>query len=161
MLILDASHPLPGLRFLHVLDSVCRGKIPLEAPSWQETRNPVDLLENLDHFSTPTLAHLLALFSNQTACHPPPNTSLIVIDSFSTLVSSAFPRNADLVPPANKRPGGEISPQPGEHSLRRDSTKTNKSIGSEISYTSAPSRKPSETCCHPQYCSRHILSMHN
>jgi hypothetical protein len=50
-------------------------------------------LNNLTHFSTPTLAHLIALLTHPTTVFPPPKTSLIVIDSFSTLISNAFPRN--------------------------------------------------------------------
>lgn len=47
------------------------------------------------HYAIPTLAHLLALFMHPPSSFPPPNTSLIVIDSISTLFDNAYPRNAD------------------------------------------------------------------
>ncbi|KAF1960816.1 P-loop containing nucleoside triphosphate hydrolase protein [Byssothecium circinans] len=47
------------------------------------------------HFTAPTLAHLLALFMHLPSGFPLPNTSLIVIDSLSTLFDNAYPRHAD------------------------------------------------------------------
>lgn len=47
------------------------------------------------HIAAPTLAHLLALFVQPPSSFPPPNTSLIVIDSLSTLLDNAYPRSAD------------------------------------------------------------------
>jgi hypothetical protein len=46
------------------------------------------------HLMAPTLAHLLALFLRPPPSFPPPDTSLIVIDSLSTLLDDAYPRNA-------------------------------------------------------------------
>ncbi|KAH6666402.1 P-loop containing nucleoside triphosphate hydrolase protein [Halenospora varia] len=97
----DASHPLPGLRFLQILHSHKSSSPSDSNPPPQDTN---DLLSNLTHFSTPTLAHLLALFSNPATTNPPQNTSLIVIDSFSTLFSTAFPRTVDN-PNTPKKPG--------------------------------------------------------
>ncbi|CAI6337120.1 unnamed protein product [Periconia digitata] len=58
-------------------------------PSLDEFRN------RFYHYTAPALAHLLALFVHKPASFPPPNTSLIVIDSLSTLFDNAYPRNAD------------------------------------------------------------------
>ncbi|KAE8450503.1 hypothetical protein EG329_006233 [Mollisiaceae sp. DMI_Dod_QoI] len=85
----DASHPLSGHRFAQILSSFSPTN-PLSAGQDQPNLNT--LLENLVHFSTPTLAHFIALFSQPTPTHPPANTSLIIIDSFFTLISCAFPR---------------------------------------------------------------------
>ncbi|KAL3428366.1 rad55 protein [Phlyctema vagabunda] len=82
----DSAYPLPGPRFSQILAS---SKSPSSA-------KPVsDLLLNFTHFFTPSFAHLLALFSRTTTAFPSSSTSLIVIDSLSTLISSAFPRSAD------------------------------------------------------------------
>ena len=63
-------------------------------------------LNNLHHFTIPTLPHLLALLTHQSISFPPPNTSLIVIDSVSTLFALAFPKileNTDILQtPAKK-----------------------------------------------------------
>ena len=47
------------------------------------------------HLAAPTVAHLLALFVRPPPSFPPPNTSLVVIDSLSALFESAYPRNVD------------------------------------------------------------------
>jgi hypothetical protein len=47
------------------------------------------------YFTTPTLAHLLALFGHAPASFPPKYTSLVVIDSIATLVDNAYPRHVD------------------------------------------------------------------
>ncbi|PMD50186.1 P-loop containing nucleoside triphosphate hydrolase protein [Hyaloscypha bicolor E] len=88
----DASHPVSGSRLSQILTSF---KPSLPQSSTQEARTLPDLLETFTHFSTPTLAHLIALLSHPTQHFPPQNISLIIIDSFSTLISSAFPRTAD------------------------------------------------------------------
>ncbi|KAF2662675.1 P-loop containing nucleoside triphosphate hydrolase protein [Lophiostoma macrostomum CBS 122681] len=53
-----------------------------------------DLQRCFHHLMAPTLAHLLALFGHPPSAFPPPNTSLIVIDSLATLVDNAYPRSA-------------------------------------------------------------------
>ncbi|PMD47267.1 P-loop containing nucleoside triphosphate hydrolase protein [Hyaloscypha variabilis F] len=88
----DASHPLSGLRLFQILTSF---KPTIPQPSDQEARPLPELLENFTHFSTPTLAHLIALLSHPTQNFPPQNTSLIIIDSFSTLISNVFPKTID------------------------------------------------------------------
>jgi hypothetical protein len=47
------------------------------------------------HVAAPTLAHLLALFMHSPASFPPQDTSLVVIDSLSTLIDNAYPRNVE------------------------------------------------------------------
>ena len=58
--------------------------------------DPVDeYLKRLHHFITPTLPHLLALLTHHSSCFPPADTSLIVVDSISTLFAIAFPKTGD------------------------------------------------------------------
>jgi hypothetical protein len=102
---IDASHPVSGIRLATVLESFSTLNMVSMAVSSSPPlrRSSSDLIEKLTHFSTPTLAHLLALIINQSPSHPDPKTSLIIIDSFSTLISSAFPRTIDSTP---RKPGG-------------------------------------------------------
>ena len=51
-------------------------------------------LANFHHFATPTLPHLLALLTHPSSSFPPVETSLIVVDSISTLFALAFPKTA-------------------------------------------------------------------
>ncbi|KAF7857897.1 hypothetical protein EAF04_009255 [Stromatinia cepivora] len=90
----DASHPIPGPRFSQILKTF----------SSSESSTYYGLLKKFNHFSTPTLSHLLALLTHTTSNFPPQNTSLIVVDSFSTLIDSAFPRNVDSTS-TPKKPG--------------------------------------------------------
>ena len=53
------------------------------------------LLESFHHFTAPTLPHLLALVAHQSTSFPPSNTSLIVIDSISSLFALAFPKTLE------------------------------------------------------------------
>jgi hypothetical protein len=53
-------------------------------------------LDDFIHFRTPTLAHLIALLIRPPKGFPPPETSLIVIDSVSELFTSHFPSAAEL-----------------------------------------------------------------
>ncbi|KAG4418802.1 hypothetical protein IFR04_008084 [Cadophora malorum] len=89
---IDASHPISGSRLTQILTSH-KPTTSNSAPSELATLS--SLLSNFTHFSTPSLAHLLALLTHPTASNPPPNASLIVIDSFSTLITNAFPRSTD------------------------------------------------------------------
>ncbi|KAF2787981.1 P-loop containing nucleoside triphosphate hydrolase protein [Melanomma pulvis-pyrius CBS 109.77] len=57
--------------------------------------SPDELQSHFHHYTAPTLAHLLALFVHPPSSFPPRNTSLIVIDSLSTLFDNAYPRNSD------------------------------------------------------------------
>ncbi|PBP21038.1 hypothetical protein BUE80_DR008105 [Diplocarpon rosae] len=88
----DASHPLSGSRLSQVLAS------HQSSPATSTTSNPSKIfapLSNITHFSVPTLAHLLALLCHPTSNSSPQNTSLIIIDSFSTLITNAFPRSVE------------------------------------------------------------------
>ena len=61
-------------------------------PRSSQANHGKDILENFYHFSVPTLPHLLALMIHPSRLFPPPKTSLIVIDSISSLFTLAFPR---------------------------------------------------------------------
>ncbi|KAF8855285.1 P-loop containing nucleoside triphosphate hydrolase protein [Acephala macrosclerotiorum] len=100
----DASHPISGRRLAQILPS----SASTSPPSTQEREVLHSLVEKLTHFSTPTLAHFIALFSQPTPTNPPENTSLIIIDSFSTLIACAFPKNAD----SNATPRKPGAPNP-------------------------------------------------
>ena len=98
----DASCQLVGPRLKEIIEHTqISGKQPASSQSVSQAR-----LNNLYHFTTPTLPHLLALLTHQSTSFPPLNTSLIVIDSVSTLFALAFPRileNADILQtPAKK-----------------------------------------------------------
>ncbi|KAI1809852.1 P-loop containing nucleoside triphosphate hydrolase protein [Poronia punctata] len=54
-----------------------------------------DLMANLIHYFTPTLAHLIALLCKPEATSIPSGTSLVVIDGISSLMNHAFPRNVE------------------------------------------------------------------
>ncbi|KAG4428584.1 hypothetical protein IFR05_015935, partial [Cadophora sp. M221] len=94
----DASHPISGSRLTQILDLH-------QTPATSSKYSGPAPLSNLTHFSTPSLAHLLALLTHPTPSNPPPNTSLIVIDSFSTLISNAFPRSSDANSAMPRKPG--------------------------------------------------------
>jgi len=82
-----ACPPLVPHRFNDVLSAL--GDSPSEAS--------LDVMRShFRHVASTTLAHLLALFIHPPALFPQPNTSLIVIDSLSTLIENAYPRNIDI-----------------------------------------------------------------
>ncbi|CAO2652878.1 Nn.00g022890.m01.CDS01 [Neocucurbitaria sp. VM-36] len=56
---------------------------------------PEELRSHFHYVAAPTLAHLLGLFLRPPTSFPPQDTSLIVIDSLSTLIDNAYPRHAD------------------------------------------------------------------
>jgi hypothetical protein len=102
----DASHRIPGPRFLQILNSpLLISNPPALSSSLPGNLTTANMLENVTHFSTPTLAHLIALLSHPTPTFPAQNTSIIIIDSFSTLISNAFPRTVDNTS-TPKKPGG-------------------------------------------------------
>lgn len=53
------------------------------------------VLRHFHHLAAPALAHVLALFMRPPASFPQSNASLVVIDSLSTLIDNAYPRNTD------------------------------------------------------------------
>lgn len=65
------------------------GEIPSSPPVF---RSVDDLLNNLLHFQVHTLPHLLALLLSPPEGFPPEGTSLIVIDTISSLFSTTFAR---------------------------------------------------------------------
>ena len=98
----DASCQLVGPRLKELIEHPwTSGKQPESSQFGFQAR-----LNNLHHFTTPALPHLLALLTHQSTSFPPFNTSLIVIDSVSTLFALAFPKileNADILQtPAKK-----------------------------------------------------------
>lgn len=68
----------------------------LSAPSDTPSEStPEKLRSHFHHLAAPTLAHVLALFTHPPASFPQSNASLVVIDSLSTLIDNAYPRNTD------------------------------------------------------------------
>ncbi|KAF2124957.1 P-loop containing nucleoside triphosphate hydrolase protein [Dothidotthia symphoricarpi CBS 119687] len=82
-----ACPPLVPYRFSHVLSALS------DSPS---ELSPDELRNHFRHVAATTLAHLLALFVHPPASFPQPKTSLIVIDSLSTLIENAYPRNMEI-----------------------------------------------------------------
>lgn len=54
-----------------------------------------DASSRFHYLQIPTLAHLLALFIHAHTAFPPKHTSLVVIDSITTVVDNTYPRNVD------------------------------------------------------------------
>lgn len=54
-----------------------------------------EYLKKFHHFAAPSLPYLLALLIHQSSDFPPIETSLIVIESISTLFSIAFPKTGE------------------------------------------------------------------
>lgn len=85
----DSSHPLAGPRLKDFISSTLEvqdSTSPHSSPSFKE------MLDSIHHFNVPTLPHLLALLVHAHASFPPPRTSLIVVDSVSSLFALAFPK---------------------------------------------------------------------
>ncbi|CAJ2502128.1 Uu.00g049810.m01.CDS01 [Anthostomella pinea] len=62
-----------------------------------------DQLNNLLHFVTPSLAHLIGLICKPTTSSIPADTSLVVIDNLSGLVNQTFPKNLETRQPPKGR----------------------------------------------------------
>ncbi|KAL2052373.1 hypothetical protein ABVK25_007245 [Lepraria finkii] len=90
----DAAYRLVGSRLNEIISCFSNSQNQTAACS-QPLTNTSDLLDRFHHYTTPTLPHLLALLTHQATSFPPPNTSLIVIDSFSTLFALAFPKTME------------------------------------------------------------------
>lgn len=90
----DGSYQLVGSRLKGFL-SQTRESQSQPAHGIEPVDSPDKRLDNFHHFATPTLAHLLALLTHQSGSLPPPGTSLIVVDSVSTLIALAFPKNTE------------------------------------------------------------------
>jgi hypothetical protein len=61
-------------------------------PSNSSIISAKDLRSRFHHYPVPTLPHLLALLLHPPPSFPPTSTGLIVIDSISTLIESAYQR---------------------------------------------------------------------
>ena len=88
----DTTHAVIASRFTEILSNYRLPddhELPSSPPLALSTQ---ELLEKLHHFVTPTLPHLLALVTHPSPSFPPEDTSLIIIESVSTLFASAFPR---------------------------------------------------------------------
>ncbi|KAJ4291791.1 hypothetical protein N0V90_009686 [Kalmusia sp. IMI 367209] len=98
---LDAAcAPLVSQRFNNVLladngPTVQASPTNAVTPPKEAGTSPDEMQSHFHHYTTPALAHLLALFVHPPSSFPPPNTSLIVIDSLSTLFDNAYPRKPD------------------------------------------------------------------
>lgn len=77
------------------LQNILSGLPILEGETTSDPSLVDEYLEKLHHFATPSLPHLLALLTYQSSSFPPPETSLIVVDSISTLFALAFPKTTD------------------------------------------------------------------
>ncbi|MCJ1485491.1 hypothetical protein MMC06_005665 [Schaereria dolodes] len=91
----DTSHQLVRSRFLEI---VLNFRVPEShyLPSSPPIARPLpDLLDNFHHFTTPTLPHLLALLAQPSSSFPPDRTGLIVVDSISAILTTAFPKAAE------------------------------------------------------------------
>lgn len=98
----DATVPLVPRR----LDEFLSVPRPVRNPAADLTSPPSfsvdEVRSHFHHYTTPTLAHLLAMFIHPQPSFPPLNTSLIVIDSLSTLFDNSYPRNPEDRGPKNK-----------------------------------------------------------
>jgi len=90
----DTSYQFVGSRLGDFLSSTQVSQIQ-PTHEHESPDRPDTGLDNLYHFTTPTLPHLLALLTHQSTSFPPPGTSLIVVDSVSTLFALAFPKTTD------------------------------------------------------------------
>ncbi|XRM38576.1 hypothetical protein ABZX51_001979 [Aspergillus tubingensis] len=86
---IDTASPLPRPRLRKLLE--------LQSPA--SPSSPRSLTENLTYIRAPTLPHLLALFHHPPASFPPPNTTLLVIDSVSAPFTPYFPNPSDINQP--------------------------------------------------------------
>lgn len=92
-MLADCSHPVTGSR---LKDIILRETLPEDAlPAPADQHHLDEIFENLHHFTSPTLPHLLALLAHTSPSFPPPKTRLIVVDAVSSLFNLAFPKKAD------------------------------------------------------------------
>ncbi|GAT19584.1 hypothetical protein RIB2604_00601630 [Aspergillus luchuensis] len=87
---IDTASPLPRPRLRKLLE--------LQSPA--SSSSPRSLTtENLTYIRAPTLPHLLSLFHHPPVSFPPPNTTLLVIDSVSAPFTPYFPNPSDINQP--------------------------------------------------------------
>ncbi|POS85432.1 hypothetical protein EPUL_001850 [Erysiphe pulchra] len=90
---IDASHKISGARLAQTLKLFK----PLNTASPPSSPSLDSLLSRFTQFSTPTLAHLMAILSILISGHLPQNTGLLVIDSLSALTTIMFSRDLDAL----------------------------------------------------------------
>lgn len=90
----NALHDGQSVVWVDCLHPVCheRFKVLYNATHLEDADSAPNHLDNLIHFSCPTLAHFIALLCRPTLSSVPSGTALIVIDSLSALINHAFPR---------------------------------------------------------------------
>lgn len=93
-----ACAPLVPQRLLHVFSALedahsLDNDTDATSPQGDAVRNEVS--SRFHHIATPMLAHLIALFMHPHASFPPKETSLVIIDSLSTLIDNSYPRNVE------------------------------------------------------------------
>ncbi|KAF2433513.1 P-loop containing nucleoside triphosphate hydrolase protein [Tothia fuscella] len=93
---IDASSPMAFSRFNQMLTTKGNSGV-ITTPKTQNAVFPTleEMHSRFKYYSAPTLAHLLSLLFHPPASFPPTNTSLIVIDSVSTLIENAYQRSQD------------------------------------------------------------------
>ena len=75
---------------------LARLEATIDLPSQTTSLDPSqEALSRFHHITTPTLPHLLALLAHPSPGFPPADTRLIVVDSISSLYSSAFVKGPD------------------------------------------------------------------
>lgn len=84
--LLDAATPFPSPRFEQVLQAHTDHDLASSSDSMQ------NLYARFKHYTIPTLPHLLALFLHPVPHFPPAGTSLVVIESISSLFDNAYQR---------------------------------------------------------------------
>ncbi len=88
---LDGFHTVCGQRLQDMISA--RQEEERLAKSDQDPEASND--DNLIHFTTPSLTHLIALLCRPTTSSIPPGTSLLVIDSLPALFNHAFPKSLE------------------------------------------------------------------
>lgn len=99
LLLTDAAcSPLVSQRLLQVFAAFQDAPLTdsgTDAPSPQREAARDEVCSHFHHVAAPTLAHLLALFMHSPESFPHQSTSLVIIDSLSTLIDNAYPRNVE------------------------------------------------------------------
>lgn len=95
MLYLDSSHTVAGPRLEAIVSHALASQ---SQPVTTESATKDGVFDSFLHFNVPTLPHLLALLTHPTEAFPPTKTSLIVIDSVSSLFTLAFPKAKEKFP---------------------------------------------------------------
>lgn len=92
IICLDTTYNLVGTRFKDILNGSVREPSSGNTDAAEE---PEKRIKKFHHYMVTTLAHLLALLTHPLETFPPSDTSLLVIDSVSTLFALAFPKAND------------------------------------------------------------------